>query len=381
MQKIINGKILAPARLPDGFGILFDGGRITKVALADKLPANIPSIDAQGRWVIPGLIDVHIHGSHDHDIMDADPHALKRIATFLASRGVTSFLPTTVTSPKDEILTVIEKTHQHMAQQAGARLLGIHLEGPYLNAQYQGAQQGEYLRAAQPAEYLPWLETGLIKLMTVAPEVEGVLELIKTGSAMGVKFAVGHSAATFEQVKAAIECGLNQSTHTFNAMPPLHHRHPGVLGAVLTDDRIYAQVIADGVHLHPAVVALLLKVKGINRTILITDAIQAAGAADGLHRLGKQTVRVKDGIARTKTGALAGSTLTLNHALSNSADFTGLPWQTLLPTATTVPASSLGLEDQIGVIKEGACADIVIMNDDLSPELTIVAGKTAFKRE
>jgi N-acetylglucosamine-6-phosphate deacetylase len=381
MQKIINGKILTPARLPDGYGILIEGEQITMVAPADDLPDNIPVIDAKGHWVIPGLIDIHIHGSHDHDTMDEDPYALRKIALFLASRGVTSFLPTTVTSPSQEILAVIEKTRHYQRQDVGARLLGIHLEGPYLNAQYRGAQLGEYLRTARPAEYLPWLETGLIKLMTVAPEVEGVFELIKTGSALGVKFAVGHSAASYEQVIEAVNCGLNQSTHTFNAMSPLHHRQPGVVGAVLTDDRIYAQVIADGVHLHPAVVKLLVMVKRIEKTILITDAIQAAGAADGVHQLGKQSITVKDGIARTESGALAGSTLTLNDALRNSADFTGLPWQDLLPSATIVPAKSLGLEEQIGVIKAGTFADIVIMNDQLSPELTIVAGEIIYQAE
>jgi N-acetylglucosamine-6-phosphate deacetylase len=381
MQKIINGKILTPARLPDGYGILIEGEQITMVAPADDLPDNIPVIDAKGHWVIPGLIDIHIHGSHDHDTMDEDPYALRKIALFLASRGVTSFLPTTVTSPSQEILAVIEKNRHYQRQDVGARLLGIHLEGPYLNAQYRGAQLGEYLRAARPAEYLPWLETGLVKLITVAPEVDGVLELIKTGSALGVKFAVGHSAASYEQVIEAVNCGLNQSTHTFNAMSPLHHRQPGVVGAVLTDDRIYAQVIADGVHLHPAVVKLLVMVKRIEKTILITDAIQAAGAADGVHQLGKQSITVKDGIARTESGALAGSTLTLNDALRNSADFTGLPWQDLLPSATIVPAKSLGLEEQIGVIKAGTFADIVIMNDQLSPELTIVAGEIIYQAE
>jgi N-acetylglucosamine-6-phosphate deacetylase len=379
MHKIINGKILTPTPVPENYAILIDGEQISKVAPAEDLPANVPVIDARGHWVIPGLIDIHIHGSHDHDIMDEDPHTCRRIAHFLTSRGVTSFLPTTVTAPNQEILAAIEKTRQHQGQQAGARLLGIHLEGPYLNPQYRGAQLGEYLRTARPEEYLPWLQTGLVKLMTVAPEVEGVLELIKTGSAMGVNFAIGHSAASFEQVIEAVDCGLNQSTHTFNAMPPLHHRQPGVVGAVLTDERIYAQVIADGIHLHPAVVKLLFKVKGIDKTILITDAIQAAGAGDGVHHLGKQTITVEDGIARTDSGALAGSTLTMNDALRNSADFTGLPWQTLLPSATLVPARSLGLDDQIGVIKEDALADIVIMNDVLAPVLTMVGGKTIFR--
>ena len=380
MIKIINGKILTPSPLPQGYGILIEDDRIKQVAPMDKLPANIPEIDAMGKWIIPGLIDTHIHGSAGADTMDHDPDAYAALSHFLASKGVTSFLPTTVTASNQDILAVIEKMLQYQQGSPGARLLGLHLEGPYLQSQYRGAQTIKHIRSAQPEEYLPWLESGFVKLMTVAPEINGVLELIQTGTSMGIKFAIGHSSASYETVLKAIEAGLNQCTHTFNAMPPLHHREPGVLGAVLTDDRVYTQVIADGIHLHPAVVRLIFRLKGIEKTILITDAIRAAGMPDGQYNLGEEPVTVVNGTARTNSGALAGSTLILKDAVRNSAKFTGLTWQDLLPSATSVPAESLNLKDEIGVIQPGSFADIVIMDEQLSPQLTIISGKIAFER-
>jgi len=379
MIKIVNGKILTPSPLPQGYGILIEEDRIKQIALMDELPGNIPEIDAMGKWIIPGLIDIHIHGSSGADTMDHDPDAYEALSNFLASKGVTSYLPTTVTASNQDILAVIEKMRQYQQGSPGARLLGLHLEGPYLQSQYRGAQTLKHIRPAQPEEYLPWLNSGFVKLMTVAPEIDGVLELIQTGTSMGIKFAIGHSSAAYETVLNAVEAGLNQSTHTFNAMPPLHHREPGVLGAVLTDERIYAQVIADGVHLHPAIVKLLFRLKGIDKTILITDAIRATGMPDGKYHLGEQPVIVKNCIARTVSGALAGSTLILKDALKNSAKFTGQTWQDLLPSATSVPAESLNMKGQIGVIQPGALADIVIMDEELSPQLTLISGKIAYK--
>jgi N-acetylglucosamine-6-phosphate deacetylase len=274
---------------------------------------------------------------------------------------------------------VLKSAGQYQQIPNGARMLGIHLEGPFLQKKYQGAQSAQHLRSANPDEYMPWLQSGLVKLITVAPEIDSVMDLIKTGTALGIKFAIGHSMASYDTVLESVKAGLNQATHTFNAMPPLHHRKPGVLGAVLSDDRVYCQVIADGIHLHPAIVKLIFNAKGVERTILITDAIQAAGMLDGKFNLGEEPVTVEDGIARTNTGALAGSTLLLRDALKNSAAFTGLPWQDLLPSATSVPAESLGMKDQIGVLAPGAFADLVIMDDQLNPQLTMVSGQIAFQ--
>lgn len=377
---IVNGIILSPAPYPAGNCILIEGGRIVAIAPQGEFPPDTPRIDAQGCWIIPGLIDIHVHGGAGSDTMDASPKALQDMARFFARHGVTSFLPTTVAGSNSQVLEAIDQARSYRQPPDGGRVLGIHLEGPYLQHDYRGAQPPQHLRPARPEEYKPWLESGLVRLFTVAPEIEGVLELIECGSAAGVRFAIGHSSASYETVIEAVERGLTQATHTFNGMPALHHREPGVVGAVLTERRIYAQIIADGIHLHPAVVKLVLFAKGAERTVLITDAVRAAGAEDGRHQLGDQLITVKDGIARTDTGSLAGSTLTMDAALRNACAFSGLTLADILPSATSTAAESLGLSDQIGSIKPGAFADIVFIDDALRPQMTMVAGRVAFRK-
>lgn len=380
-KTIINGRILTPSPMPDGYGILIEGERILAVAPSSEFPIDIPQIDAMGQWIVPGLIDIHVHGGVDNDAMDENANALNEMARFFASRGVTSFLPTTVAASTNDVTSAIERIANYSQTGDGARILGIHLEGPFLSYAHKGAQAEQHLRVAQPGEYLPWLESGFVKLFTVAPEIEGVLELIRIGVDAGVKFAVGHSNASYEQMVHAIDEGLTQATHTFNGMEPLHHRDPGVLGAVLTDKRVFAQVIADGVHLHPAVVNLLFITKGVEKTVLITDAIRATGAEDGRHQLGDQFIMVKNGIAHTDSGSLAGSTLTMDRALRNACKFTNCSFEAILPSATSIPAKSLGIGDKIGSIKPGLKADLVIFDEEIKPSLTMVAGKIVYQNK
>jgi N-acetylglucosamine-6-phosphate deacetylase len=253
------------------------------------------------------------------------------------------------------------------------------LEGPYLNSESRGAQPPQHLRPADPNEYRSWLETKEVCLVTVAPEVRGVLDLIRTGKAAGVEFALGHTSATYEQVLAAVELGLHQATHTFNGMPGLNHRSPGALGAVLSDDRIWAQIIVDGVHVHPAIVKLLIKAKGVDRTIVITDAVRASGLIDGDYALGDQMVHVKDGVVRTDAGGLAGSTLTMDQALRNVMEFADLSLAEALPMLTRVPAASIGLENRKGYITPGFDADIVVLDQSYRVRLTMVAGTVVYR--
>jgi N-acetylglucosamine-6-phosphate deacetylase len=234
------------------------------------------------------------------------------------------------------------------------------------------------LRPADIKEYKLWLENGQVRLITVAPEVEGVLGLIEAGTEEGIEFAAGHSAASFEQMRLAIDQGLHQVTHTFNGMPPLHHRTPGVLGAALSEERLRCQIIADGVHVHPAVVKLLVKSKGVDRTILITDAMCATGLQDGDYALGDQQVQVRGGVARTQAGGLAGSTLTLDQALRNIMQFAGLSFQEALPMATRVPAAAMNWEGKKGVIAPNADADILIMDDRYQVRLTMIGGRVVY---
>jgi len=336
-------------------------------------------IDAQGLWVAPGLIDVHVHGGAGRDTMDATPEALHGMARFFARHGVTCYLPTTVAASSQATLAAAENVARCPQPGDGAHHLGVHLEGPYLNPDHRGAQPLEHLRDPDPEEYDAWLATGCVRLITVAPELDGALALIAQWVGEGVEFAVGHSGASYEQVLKAADHGLRQATHTFNGMLGLHHRIPGTVGAVLADDRIYAQVIADGVHVHPAVVKLLVRTKGVSRTILITDAICAAGLRDGEYNLGGQTITVREGISRTAAGGLAGSSLTLDAGLRNVINYTGLSLEEALPMATSVPAEAIGLAGRKGVLVPGADADVILLDADLNVRLTVVAGQIVYQ--
>ena len=379
---ITGGTLLTPHQTLPQHTLVIEGAKI--VAIQPNGVSAGPEdtvIDAQGMWVAPGLIDVHIHGSAGYDTMDATTEALHGLARFLAQHGVTGYLPTTGAAPSAATLAAIQNVAVCPQPADGAHHLGVHLEGPYLSAAHKGAQPVEHLRDADPAEYGEWFASGVVRLMTIAPERKGALVCIEQGVAQNIEFAIGHSGATYEQVLEAADRGLRQSTHTFNGMLGLHHREPGTVGAVLTDDRIYAQVIADGVHLHPAVVKLLVRAKGVGRTILITDAVRAAGLPDGEYNLLGFKVTVRGGVPRTETGSLAGSTLTMDTGLRNLMTFAGLSLNEALMTATSTPAEAMGWSGRKGVLAVGADADVILLDANLTVRQTIVAGRVVYQSE
>lgn len=377
---IVEGTLVTPRqKLPD-HSLLLENGTITSLVRGrPEIRAHDRIIEAAGRYVIPGLIDVHVHGSAGYDAMDATQEAIQGMARYFARHGVTAYLPTTITAPGDAIGQAVENVAGCPQPGDGAQYLGVHLEGPYLNAEFRGAQPAAHLRPPDREEYVAWLESDVVRLMTVAPELGGASALIEEGVKQGVEFAVGHSGASYEQLLAAVDLGLRQSTHTYNGMLGMHHRRPGTAGAVLSDDRIYAQVIADGVHVHPAMIDLLIRAKGPQRTILITDAIRAAGLEDGQYDLGGETITVEKGIARTSEGSLAGSTLTMDVALRNVVEFAGLSLAQALPMATSVPAQAMGLAGKKGILAPGADADVVLLDEDLQVKLTMVGGAIAYQ--
>ena len=378
---IVGGTVVTPFQEFPGSTVIVENGQIRAV-VAQRPPAQPGDqiVDATGQIVAPGMIDVHVHGGAGYDTMDATQEALDGMARFFASHGVTSFLPTTMTGPADGIAAALEAVAACPICAAGAAHLGVHLEGPYLSPLHKGAQPETHLRAPDPGEYNAWFETGVARLITVAPEIDGALALIEAGVAHGVDFAVGHSDADLEIVTQAADRGLRQATHTFNAMKGLHHRTPGTLGAVLSDERIYAQLIADGIHVHPAMVKLLVRAKGTARTILITDAMRATGLPDGTYDLGGQDIRVVQGVARTAEGSLAGSTLVMDAAVRNVMAFAGLPLTEALSMATAVPAEALNLAGRKGVIAPGADADLILLDADLAVTLTMVSGQVVYRR-
>ena len=374
---IQNGIVITPQEVLHNQTLALNDGKIESLGgIINGSYATV--IDAHGCYVVAGFIDVHVHGADGHDTMDATPEAIHGMAAFYAKHGVTSYYPTTMTMPAPAIQAALENVEHCPQPTNGAQHLGVHVEGPYLNLKYKGAQPPEYFRPPSPAEYGQWLETGVCKLITIASEIEGSLQMIQELTAQGVEFAIGHSAASYEEAVQGFDAGVRQVTHIFNGMVGLHHREPGALAAILTDDRVDAQLIADGIHVHPAMVRLLIRAKGAEHVMLITDAIQAAGLSDGEYGLGGQVVTVKEGIARIANGALAGSTLTMDKAIRNMVAFTDVPLQKIIGMASAVPARAMHLPNK-GRLVAGCDADVVLLNRALEVILTIVGGKIVYQ--
>jgi N-acetylglucosamine-6-phosphate deacetylase len=378
---IVGGTLLTPTQsLPEHTLVIEDGAIL---GIEPGRPAPGPQdqvIEAGGLWVAPGLIDVHVHGALGHDPMQATHSAIHGMARFFAQHGVTSYLPTTLAATQAQTLAAVRSLADCPQPDDGAQHLGVHVEGPYLNPDHRGAQPVEQLRDPDPAEYSAWLETGAVRLVTIAPERPGALDFIDRAVNQGVEFAIGHSGASYEQVVAAAEHGLRQATHTFNGMLGLNHRTPGTVGGVLSDDRIYAQVIADGVHLHPAVVKLVVRAKGVGRTILITDAISPTGLPDGDYQLTGLKITLKQGVSRTPAGGLAGSTLTMDAGVRNLMRFAGVSLNEALAMGSAVPAEAMGWTGRKGTLEPGADADLILLDAELNVHTTMVAGQVVHTR-
>jgi N-acetylglucosamine-6-phosphate deacetylase len=380
VRTIITGTCLLPDGEQDGWAVAVEGERIIAVGPQQSIDlVGDVRIDAADGYVAPGYIDIHTHGAAGYDTMDADPSGLACMGRFLARHGVTAYLPTTITAAREDITAAVTAVQRAQRSADAARPLGVHLEGPYLNPSHRGAQPLEHLRLPAAAEFDAWLSSGTVRLITLAPELDGALDLIEHATEAGVRTAVGHTDATYEEVLAAAGAGLTQATHTFNGMPPLHHRAPGPVGAALTDPRVFAQVIADGVHLHPAVLDLIIRAKGCDRTILVSDAMRATGLPDGIHDLGGQQITVKDGVPRTPEGGLAGSTLTLDAAVRHVHEHTGLAVAECVRMASATPAAAMGWGD-LGALRPGSTADIVVLGPDLTVLLTMIDGHIAYDR-
>jgi N-acetylglucosamine-6-phosphate deacetylase len=320
----------------------------------------------------PAFFDVHIHGAAGHDVMEATPEALGAIGRFLASRGTGSFLATTVTAPLDMTLRALDglaKLIDHMESIEGgspaARPIGIHLEGPFLSHAKCGVQPKEHLLAPDIATFDKLFEAagGHARLMTLAPELPGAIELAAHATKRGVRVSVGHSDANTAETRAAIAAGAVSATHTFNAMRALDHRDPGILGVVLTTDTLFSELICDGIHTSPEIVRLWWRAKGPERAILVTDAMSAAGMPDGEYQLGGFAVQVANGKAMAR-GVLAGSVLTLDRALENLLRFTGAPVEQALPLLTVNPATMTGFREQSGALAVGQPANLIAVDAD-----------------
>lgn len=376
---ITGGTLVTPHRILPEHTLVIEGAKISALSSAQMVPdPGAAVISAAGLWVCPGFVDIHTHGAVGTGAMDATPEGIHRMARFKAQHGVTSYLPTTWSAKPASIQKAIENVASCPQPADGAHHLGVHVEGPYLNVAHRGAQLPSVIRPPDPNEYEAWLETGVVRLVTLAPEIEGALDFVDRARPDGVEFAIGHSGASYEQVVAAADHGVRHVTHLFNGMLGLHHRHPGTLGGCLADDRLYTQLIVDGIHLHPAMVKMAVRAKSPARSVLITDAIRGAGLPDGDYDFDGQVMFVRDGIPRTPEGSLSGSTLTMDQGLRNLVNFTGLPLQEALPMATSVPAESIGLQGRKGVLAPGADADLVFLDAALQVRMTMVLGRIVY---
>ena len=373
---IINGKVILHDEIVEK-NVFIQDDKI--IEISNRQPENEEIIDAKGLYVSPGFVDVHTHGRGGSDTMYPTFEDLNTISKATLKTGVTSFLPTTMTMPVEEIAKAVDNVAQYQQQVEGASILGIHLEGPFFNKKYKGAQPEECMILPTVDNYLSFVKENqkLIKKISIAPELEHSVELIRYLKELGTVVSLGHTNATYEQAQEAIDAGATSGTHTYNAMTPLTHRSPGVVGAVMVNDSVYAELILDGVHVTYPAAKVLLKTKGKDKLVLITDSLEAAGLADGKYLLGNQDVFVKNGEARLASGTLAGSIVCMNTAVKNAYEHLGLSLNEAVNLASYNPAMSLN-EPLYGEIKEGKYADIIFFDEQFNVEHAIVKGNYKF---
>lgn len=322
-------------------------------------------IDATGKYVIPGLVDIHSHGAFGHDFCDASAEGLKAILKYEKSCGITSYCPTSMTFPEDRLEKIFNTVNTVGTEPDLANVVGINMEGPFISYEKRGAQNPDYILAPNVEMFrrLNRICDNKIRLITLAPEVDGATDFIKE-LCSEVNISVGHTMANYEEATAAFKAGANHVTHLFNAMPPLNHREPGVIGAAADSENVFVELICDGIHIHPSTIRLAFKVFGSDRVVLISDSMEATGMVDGEYELGGQKVFKKGNHATLADGTLAGSATNLFDCMKKAVEF-GLPLYDAVKAATATPAKSIGMYPEIGALEPGSKADILIVSKDL----------------
>ena len=370
---IINGKVILHDEIVYK-NVFIENDKIVEISNRQATDEDI--IDAKGQYVAPGFIDVHTHGRGGSDTMYPTFEDLNVISKTALKTGVTTLLPTTMTMPAEDIAKAIENVVAYKDKVEGAEILGVHLEGPFFNKIYKGAQPEECMILPTVDNYLSFVKDhqDVIRKISIAPELEYSIELIEYLNDKNTVVSLGHTNATYEEAQAAIDAGATSGTHTYNAMTPLTHRAPGVVGAIMINDSVYAELILDGIHVNFAAAKALLRTKGKDKLILITDSIEAAGLENGTYKLGNQPVYVKDGEARLANGALAGSIANMNDCVRNAYQNLGLTLNEAVNLASYNPAKSLN-EDLLGEIKVGNYANIIFFNENIDIQGTMIKGQ------
>jgi N-acetylglucosamine-6-phosphate deacetylase len=383
---IKNARVVTTGGILERGTLVAESGRIVEVGEGVAVPASAEVWDGSGLTLLPGFLDVHIHGGGGADTMDATPDALRAICRIHARYGTTGLLATTMTQSREKISAALRNARNAVGAGTefcpdGARILGIHLEGPYISPERPGAQPKQFVRDYDASEFADWLEDagGTMRLITLAPEQPGANELIAACRKANIVVSLGHTDADAAQTADALNRGASHATHLFNAMPSLHHRKPGPIPVLLTDDRARVEVIADGHHVAPETIRLIVRAKGTDGVILITDAMAGAGAGDGLYDLGGNAVTVANGKALLPDGTLAGSVLTMAQAAANLRNWCGLDWADIVRLTSANAADEMGWTNK-GRIAPGADADLALLDDACAVHATFVAGRAVYRR-
>lgn len=375
-RKLISGTLITEEALKRDYAILFDT-KIERIApFVDFDLADLPDVEVieYDGFISPGFIDMHIHGSGGADSMDADPESIETIRQTIVRSGTTSFLPTTMTMAEDKIIAALDNIRDAMAAQdetPGAKILGIHLEGPFINADFKGAQDPRYVQVPNNRWLKPYYD--IIKVITMAPEVDEDLKMTKEWIDAGIVISIGHSACTYDEAKEAYDAGVSHVTHCFNAMSRLHHREPGVVGAALLLP-FTVDMIVDGHHLRPEIVEAITRWKRPDEVCLITDGIRAGYLGDGISELGGQRVTIKDGKCVLDDGTIAGSILRMDDAVKNTLAYTKMGLIDVVNMASINVARELGVDDVKGSLAEGKDADIVLFSSDFEVQDVFIEG-------
>ena len=379
---IINGSIVLPDEVITGKALCFDTESGKIIGVVDTVPTGAACIDAQNGYVAPGLVDIHIHGYMNEDASDAKPEGVKKMAYGVAKNGVTAFLPTTMTVSKAEIVAALDNVRALKEESKtwdGAEILGVHAEGPFINPSKKGAQAEENILT--PDADFVIANKDVITSITLAPEMDKDHACIKRlATETDILVSMGHTDATFDEAMSAARDGANHATHLFNAMSPLHHRNPGVVGAALTAENVSVEVIADTFHINPGLYSLVAKAKG-RKMVLITDCVRAGGMPDGEYDLGGQMLVLKGIECRLADGTIAGSVLKLNNAVKNVLDYTDLPVNEVFNMASLNPATAIHCADRLGSLEAGKDADIIITDKNIQVLKTIKKGRMIYAVE
>lgn len=383
MEQIIKAKyiVLENEVLEDHYLVIEDG---KFKQTTDHIPENSQVIDYGDAYISAGLVDTHIHGYKNADVMDADAEAIQTIANGIVENGVTSWLPTTLTASVEQLDAACQVIGENADKITGAKIQGIFLEGPYFTEKYKGAQNKDYMSDPSIEQLLKWQElaNGLVKKIAIAPERQGVKEFIKVAKENGIYVALGHSDATYHQAALAVQDGANIFVHTFNGMRGIHHREPGMVGAALNLKDVYAEVIADGFHVHPAAIELIVKSRGTDETALVTDCMRAGGMPDGRSTLGEFEVMVQDGMARlVSDGNLAGSILKMIDGVKNMVNWGIVSLPEALRMASLNPAKSVGIDDICGKIEAGYAADFIVVTHNAELVVTYIDGEMKYQKD